>query len=244
MKKSLLFILPVATMALVGCKRGSQTSTSSDSQASQSDPTSSMTSSTQQTPSSQSSVITGSNNSSVTGSTQQTPSSKPSVDTEPVHPASPWPAVPQGDGSEASPWNVSQAWEYVDTQLEKTFETDASKQAAVKSKQEYYVRGYVCFIQAHSDGRDPNHPHSVQFHMADDVHHVTEEEVMNKYSHVRQGFCVYFADFKVPFSSQEEAQQIDRKLVTVKGYLLNWGYEPEITSNGTIVEIGPEAPTH
>lgn len=218
MKKSLLIVLPIAALALVGCRRGGRDSSTS--------------SGSQQGGSSASSQVT----------TQERPSTQPSADTEPSHPVSPWPSVPQGDGSEANPWNVSQAWEYVDKQLEMTYSTDAQEQDKVKSNKEYYVRGYVCFIQAHSDGRDPNHPHSVQFHMADDVHHVTEDEVMNKYSHVRQGFCVYFADYKTPFASEQEAQQIDRKLVTVKGYLLNWAYEPEITKDGTIVEIGPEAP--
>lgn len=209
MKKSLLIILPIAALALVGCRRGGRGGSSNSGQ------------------------------SQTTSSSTQKPTTGPSIsgDTSATHPASPYPAVPEGDGSAANPWNVTQAWNYVDTQLTMTYETSASEQDKVKSKQEYYVRGYVCYIQAHSDGRDQAHPHSVQFHMADKNHHVTEDEVMTKSEFVRQGFCVYFADYITPFASQDEAAAIDQKLVTVKGYLLNWAYEPEVTSGGTITEI-------
>lgn len=218
MKKSLLVILPLATLALVGCRKNPTKSSGT----SQGDVTSQ----------------------SGTSATQERPSTQPTASSEAPHPASPWPAVPTGDGSEANPWNVTQAWDYVDKNLEKTYATDAAEQEKVTTKEEFYIRGYVCVIQAHSDGRDPQHPHSVQFHMADNVHHVTMDEVMNKSEHVRQGFCVYFADYKTPFASEQEAAQINRKLVTVKGHLLNWGFEPEVTKNGTIVEIGPEAPAN
>lgn len=208
MKKSLLVILPLMTLALVGCRggRGGKSGTTGGT-------------------------------SQASSATQERPTSQPGLTTSATHPASPWAAVPEGDGSASKPWNVTQAWEYVDKQLDKTYATDEASQDAVKSKQEYYVRGYVCVIQTLSDGRDTKHPHSVQFHMADNNHHVTEDEVFNKSEFVRDGFCVYFADTDPAFATEEEAKAIDKKLVTVKGYLLNWAYEPEVTKNGVIVNI-------
>jgi len=207
MNKKILLILPLAAIALVGCRRGGKTSSTSG----------------------------GASSGATTQTSQSTP--QPTQSSSATHPASPYAAVQEGDGSEANPWNVTQAWNYVDTQLEKTYATSASEQAKVRSSQEYYVRGYVCVLQDHSDGRDTAHPHSVRFHMADNKHHVTYDEVMSQSEFVREGFCVYFADYITPFTSQEDAARIDQKLVTVKGYLLNWAYEPEVTSGGTITEI-------
>lgn len=220
MKKSLLVILPLAALALAGCRggKGKTSNPSGESESSQS-----------------SGGETTSNKSSASNP------STPSASSEPPHPASPWPAVPDGDGTEANPWSVTQAWEYVDKNLELTYSTDASEQSSKKSSKQYYVKGYVCYLETLSDGRDPNHPHSVKFHMGDSVHHVTEEEIMENSSWERQGLCVYFADTEPAFATEEDAKAIDGCLVTVKGYLLNWGFEPEITSNGVITEIGPHA---
>lgn len=218
MKKSLI-ILPLAALLLIGCKgRGGDTAATSGD-----DTTSSPTS--QVTPTSQ------------VGPTVQpsTPSS-----TSETHPDSPWPAVATGDGlTRETPWNVTQAWEYVDQNLTETYATSAAEQNAVKSAEKYYIRGYVCVLQTISDGRDPAHPNSVQIHLADDVHHVTEDEVMTKSEFVRQGFCVYFADTD-PAMDRATAEDIEGRLVTVYGYLLNWGFEPEVTSGGIIYDVSTE----
>lgn len=216
MKKSLI-ILPVAALLLIGCKgRGGETSSGDDT-------TSSPTS--QVTPTSQ------------VGPTVQP--STPSATSE-THPDSPWPAVPTGDGtSRATPWNVTQAWQYVDQNLEKTYAT--SGQDAYKSAQQYYVRGWISYIEAHSDGRDSNHPHSIKFHMADDQHHTTEDEVLTKSDFVREGFCVYFADTDPALATQEAAAALEGKCVTVYGYLLNWGFEPEVTAGGVIYDVSESA---
>ena len=212
MKKSLI-ILPLAALLLIGCRgRGGDTAATTD------DPTSSP------------------------ATTSVAPTTKPSTPsvTSETHPDSPWPAVAEGDGlTRETPWNVTQAWNYVDQNLTETYATGASEQDAVKSAQKYYVRGYVCVLQTVSDGRDSSHPNSVQIHLADDQHHVTEDEVMTKSSFVRQGFCVYFADTETPLT-REEAEDIGGRLVTVYGYLLNWGYEPEVTSGGILYDISSE----
>lgn len=215
MKKSLI-ILPLAALLLIGCKgRGGETSSGDDTDSS---PTS------QVTPTSQ------------VGPTVQ-PSSPATSET---HPDSPWPAVATGDGlTRETPWNVTQAWEYVDQNLTKTYATSAAEQDTVKSAEKYYIRGYVCVLQTVSDGRDPEHPNSVQIHLADDVHHVTEDEVMTKSDFVRQGFCVYFADTD-PAMDRATAEDIEGRLVTVYGYLLNWGFEPEVTSGGIIYDVSTE----
>ena len=206
MKKSLIFILPLAAIALVGCRRGGGDTTSSP------ESTTSNPAPTTQTP-----TIT-----------------TPSVPTSSgPRPESPWPAVPTGDGSEANPWNVTQAWDYVDQNLEETHATSAAEQAAVRSPQEYYVRGWCNYIEQVSDRGN----FAIKFHMADDLHYTTEDEVMNKDANVRQGFCVYFGNTDPAFTSEEQALATQGKLVTVKGYLLNWAYEPEVTSGGLIVDI-------
>ena len=212
MKKSLI-ILPLAALLLIGCKgRGGDTAATSGD-----DPTSS-------------------------APTSVAPTTKPSTPTptSETHPDSPWPAVATGDGlSRETPWNVTQAWDYVDQNLTETYETSSTEQDKVKSPEKYYVRGYVCVLQTVSDGRDPAHPNSVQIHLADDVHHVTEDEVLTKSDFVRQGFCVYFADTD-PAMDRATAEDIEGRLVTVYGYLLNWGFEPEITSGGIIYDISTE----
>lgn len=165
--------------------------------------------------------------------TNVTPPSEP----EATHPASPWGAVPTGDGTESSPWNVTQAWEYVDSNLTMTFATDKSEQDKVKSDKEYYVRGWMCVLETVSDGRDPAHPHSIKFYMADNNHHVTAEEVESMSDFCREGFCVYFADTDPALASEEAARALEGKVVTVKGYLLNWKPVPEVTGGGVIVNV-------
>lgn len=171
-------------------------------------------------------------------STSKTPTNvNPSSTPEATHPASPWSAIPEGDGTESSPWNVTQAWDYVTTQLTQTFSTDSTEQDKVKSDKEYYVRGWVCVVGTLSDGRDEDHPHSVLFYMADNNHHTTAQEVEDMSDYCHDSFCVYFADREPPFTSAEESKTIEGKVVTVKGYLLNWKPVPEITLGGTIVDI-------
>ena len=193
MKKSLL-ILPIAVLALVGCRGGR-------------------------------------------GGSSVAPTTQPTISSSAERPASPWGAVPEGNGTESSPWNVTQAWDYVDKNLEETYATASADQDKVKSTEKYYVRGWICYIETVSDGRDPAHPNSIKFHMADDKHYVTEEEVMNKDEAVRNGFCVYFADTEPAIASKEEAEAMAGKCVTVYGYLLNWGFEPEVTIGGVISDV-------
>lgn len=210
MKKSLI-ILPLAALLLIGCKgRGGDVTTS------------------------------GGDTTSAAPTTVVPPSTGPApVTSSAARPASPWGAIPEGNGTEASPFNVTQAWDYVTKNLTQTADTDAAKQDLVKSDVEYYVRGYVCYVEAISDPSspkaDPNHPHAVKFHMADAGHYATEDEVMNKDCH--EGFCVYFADTNPALESEEAARALAGKIVTVKGYLLNWKFEPEITSGGVIVDV-------
>lgn len=216
MKKSLLIVLPIAAMALVGCRGG------------RGEPTATEPGPTSITPTTEPTTVPTTQP--TTEPTSATRPSSPITDTATAtHPVSPWPAVEEGNGTLSSPWNVTQAWEYVDKNLPITYATSGQEQ--YQSPEEYSVKGYVCYVETVSDGRDPNHPHSVKFHMADANHHVTEDEVMTKSEFVRNGFCVYFADTNPALPTEEAAWAIQGKLVVVTGHLLNWGFEPEVTKD-------------
>ena len=210
MKKSLI-ILPLAALLLIGCKgRGGNVTTS------------------------------GGDTTSAAPTTVLPPSSGPApVTSSAPRPASPWGAIPEGDGSEANPFNVTQAWDYAVNELTEKTPYDGVDEATVRSSQQYYVRGYLCYIEQFSDPTspkaDPNHPNSMKFYMADAGHYTTEEEVMNKECH--EGFCVYFGDTDPALESQDAGRALVGKIVTVYGYILNWKYVPEITSGGVITNV-------
>jgi len=146
-----------------------------------------------------------------------------------------WPAVAEGDGSEANPYNVSQARAQALTQ---TQTADTKSQDQYLSPTQVYVRGYVCVIEDIAINRPRKTGSSiidndVKFYLADAGVSVTNEQVGAQAC--SEGFGVYFARNvnNTDWSSYQEACDIYGKLVVVKGYLINWKFVPEITGKSS-----------
>ena len=167
-------------------------------------------------------------------------------------PVSDWPAVPQGDGTEANPYNVTQARAQALTQ-EQT--ADTKNQDKYLSPTPVYVRGYVCVIEDIAINRPRKAGSStidndVKFYLADDGVSVNNEQVGGQAC--SDGFGVYFARNinDTNWNSYQEACDIYGRLVVVKGYLINWKFVPEVTGKSSdacphpvMINIGEKSPT-
>lgn len=142
-----------------------------------------------------------------------------------------WPSVAQGDGSEANPYSPSQARDEA-KKLEKSTLDDTYLGAEV------YVRGYVCVIEDIALDRPRKTKPSiidndVKFYLADNVVYCNNEEVDTQDDCLYdQAFGVYFAAYMSvngKWTDYAQACSIYGCLVTVKGYLMNWMYCPQLS---------------
>lgn len=229
MKKSLIMLPLVAALLCAGCtttkKSGGKKKSSSVSQTSQ------------KTSASKTSNTAAPSGTSATSEDQSLPES-------------PWPAVPTGDGTEANPYNPTQARVEAEKLQESTTKT------TVVGDHDVWVRGYVCVIEDIAldrprQGKPDIIDNDVKFQLADDFAFATNEIVQTQDEILDKiGFGVYFA-INLPseegkWSSYEQACAIYGKLVTVKGRLQNWLFCPQLNAqtgaHPQVVAIGESAP--
>ena len=144
-----------------------------------------------------------------------------------------WPSVQEGDGSEANPYNPTQAREEA-----KKLEVSTVSNTVIGTT-DVYVRGYVCVIEdiALDRPRSTNPSiidNDVKFYLADSAVSCTNEEVGTQDAVLAdKAFGVYFATWMSAsgkWTDYAHACSIYGCLVTVKGRLQNWVYCPQINS--------------